>query len=171
MEKSNFVNDLSHWNSYWPLLWKALEETTGPVLEFGMGDGSTKKLHDYCQARGRSLFSYDYNNEWAQKFMHLNDTNHKLEYVQDWDNVTEKHREEIGVLFVDHSPGEHRKYEIAMFCNSAKIIIAHDTEKESDHGYRVSLVDPLFKYKKHDTSFVARATAYSNFIDVTQWIL
>lgn len=171
MIRTDCVNNLSHWNSYWPALWEALEATTGPVLEFGMGDGSTQKLHDYCRFKGRSLFSYDFNAEWANKFIHLNDSNHRLEYVQDWDNVVEKHRDQVGVLFSDESPGERRKLNIAMFCNTAQIIVAHDTEPLSDHGYRVSLVTPLFKYHKTDKSFVAHATAFSNFIDVTKWQL
>lgn len=168
MIRTDFVNNLSHWNSYWPILWESLEATTGPVLEFGMGDGSTQKLHDYCQWKGRSLFSYDYNSEWANKYMHLNDSNHKLEYVQDWDNVIEKHRGEIGVLFSDESPGHQRKNNIAMFSQTAQIIVAHDTEPSSDHGYRISLVRPLFKYIKHHEFPGASSTAFSNFIDISK---
>jgi hypothetical protein len=169
MTKENFTANVSYWDSYKPLLWGALEATTGDVLEFGCGDGSTKLLHEYCKEKGRNLFSYESDKEWFQKFEHLNCDFHKVEYVEDWDNTVEKHRLGVGVIFIDHAPGERRKYDIALFCNLSQIIVSHDTEQESDHGYRMSLAWPLFKYLKWDKTFVAHATAASNFIDVSKW--
>jgi hypothetical protein len=64
-----------------------------------------------------------------------------------------------------------RKYNISMFCNIAQVIVAHDSEKESDHGYKFSLVKPLFKYVK-ETDFNGTGTViFSNFLDVTKWQL
>lgn len=169
MTKENFTANVSYWDSYKPLLWEALQATDGDVLEFGCGEGSTLLLREYCRDNNRKLFSYESDKEWYLKFEHLNNDFHKVEFVHDWDNVVEKHREMIGVAFIDHAPGERRKYDIALFCNTAKILVAHDTELEVDHGYRMSLAWPLFKYIKWDKAFSANATAASNFIDVSKW--
>lgn len=176
MTKEQFIGQISHWDSHRPLLWQALEATEGHVIEMGMGHGSTQQLHDYCQDRGRMLFSYENNKEWLGKFTHLRSGSHYIEFVDDWDNVIQKHRETWAisgtqVVFIDHAPGERRKYDIAMFCNTARIIVAHDTEPGSDHGYRVSLAAPLFKYRKDFTDFPAHAAAFSNFINVSEWII
>lgn len=172
MNKGQFVHDVSHWNSYLPLLWLALEETKGDVIELGMGDGSTAKLHEYCRSNSRKLFSYESNEEWYRKFEKLNTVDHRLEYVgHNWQPMIENHRGPIGVLFSDEAPGEMRKYNISMFCNTAQIIVAHDTEPSNDGGYKFSLVKPLFKYIKHYQHEGADATAFSNFIDVSKWVL
>jgi len=171
MTREQFIGSISHWDSHRPLLWEALQSTRGHVIEFGMGHGSTQQLHDYCQDRSRQLFSYENNKEWLDKFTHLRSGGHYIEFVDDWDNALQKHREMVGVMFADHAPGERRKYDIAMFCNLAQVVVAHDTEPGSDHGYRMSLAAPLFKYRKDFTDYPAHATAFSNFIDVTKWSL
>lgn len=168
MSKEWFLSGLEGWNSYLPLLWEALEATDGEVIELGMGDGSTKKLHEVC--KGRKLYSYENNLEWYRKFEHLRTSQHAIEYTQNWLEPIERHRYTIGVLFSDEAPGEIRKYNIAMFCNTAKVIIAHDSEKLNEIGYRYDLVKPLFKYhRQYEHSSGTHAAAFSNFVDVTRW--
>jgi hypothetical protein len=172
MTKQQFVSDVSHWNSYLELLWAALENTSGDVIELGLGHGSTIKLHDYCQDRGRRLFSYDASLEWYLKFEHLRSENHRIECVHNnWQVMIENHRQHIGLLFSDESPGEIRKYNIAMFCNLSDVCLAHDAEDSNDIGYRFSLVKPLFKYHKMHIYPGASTAAMSNYIDVTKWVL
>jgi hypothetical protein len=171
MTREQFISDLSFWNSYLPLLWQALEATEGDVVELGMGDGSTRKLNEYCFEKGRRLFSYDSNAEWFKRFDEtLRKEGHYREYVgNNWQIMLEHHRKPIGVLFSDEAKGEMRKYNISMFCNLAQVVVAHDTELSNDHGYKFSLVEPLFKYKKRFEHQGADACAFSNFIDVSQW--
>lgn len=172
MTSEQFTSNLSHWNSYLPLLWLALENTEGDVIELGMGDGSTRKLAEYCNSTQRKLFSYESNKEWFYKFDPMQSANHRLEYVGDnWQILYDQqsHNKNIGVLFSDEAPGEMRKYNISMFCNTAKIIVVHDSEPGNDHGYKLSLIRPLFKYSKDFEYPGANATAFSNFIDVTKW--
>ena len=171
MTKEEFIGTISHWDSHRPLLWEAVANTNGHVMEMGMGHGSTAQLHQLCRDSGRMLFSYENNKEWLERFTHLRSGGHYIEFVDDWDNVIQKHREPIGVVFVDQAPGERRKYDMALFCNLAQVIVVHDTEPGSDHGYRTSLAAPLFKYRKDFTDFPAHATAFSNFIDVSKWQL
>lgn len=172
MTRQQFISGLSHWNSYLPLLFHALENTFYDVIELGMGDGSTEKLHDYCEQNNRLLYSYESNLDWYRKFEKFRTQRHTVDYIgSNWQPVIERHREKIGVLFSDEAPGEMRKYNISMFCNTAQVIIAHDAEERSDHGYKFSLVKPLFKYYKLHDFPGASTAAFSNFIDVSKWVL
>jgi hypothetical protein len=170
MTREQFISNLSNWNSYLPALWEALENTEGDVIELGVGDGSTVKLDTYCVHNRRTLCSYESNIDWYDKFR--TDYSHDITYVgANWQIMQERHRSNVGVLFSDEAPGEMRKYNISMFCNIAQVIVAHDSEKESDHGYKFSLVKPLFKYVK-ETEFNGTGTAiFSNFLDVTKFNL
>lgn len=173
MTREQFTSNLSHWNSYLPLLWLALESTEGSVVELGLGDGSSQKLHDYCEKKGNLLFSYETDREWFFKFKSLQSRLHKLQYVgQNWQILHEDQcGHPIGVLFSDEAPGEMRKYNISMFCNTAQIIIAHDADESTDHGYKYSLIKPLFKYHKLHEYPGASTIALSNFIDVSLWVI
>lgn len=168
--REQFISNLSHWNSYLPLLWDAVEHTEGDIIELGIGDGSTEKLHEYCLRNDRRLFSYESDLEWYRKFESYRTGHHSIEYVgSNWQPMIERHREPIGVIFSDEAPGEMRKYNIAMFCNTAQVIIAHDAEESNDHGYKFSLIKPLFKYHKLHDFPGASTIALSNFIDVSKW--
>jgi hypothetical protein len=125
MTREEFISDLSHWNSYFPLLYEALVHTTGDVIELGIGDGSTVKLAEYCKGKDRKLFSYESNKEWFLKFGPMQSPIHRLE-----------------------APGEMRKYNISMFCNTAQVIIAHDAEPSNDHGYKIFLVKNIVQIQK-----------------------
>ena len=168
MTKDEFLIGMEPWSSHLPILWEALNATEGEVIELGMGDGSTPKLDIACY--GRQLFSYENNLEWYRKYEKYRSETHAIEFTQNWMEPIERHRYSIGVLFSDEAPGEYRKYNIAMFCNTAKVIVAHDAEPEAAGGYRYDLVEPLFRYKKrfeHPSGI--DTAAFSNFIDVTKW--
>lgn len=167
MTKNEFIGKVSNWDNHRDMLFQALEATTGTIIELGMGNGSTQQLHDYCKDKNRQLFSYEYDFEWFKKFKNLKSDIHDLIWIENWDAVNEHHFQ-CDVLFVDHSPGERRKTDIALFANKAKIIIAHDTEPSADHGYQMSTCWPLFKYKIDYVSNGAWTTAVSNYIDVNE---
>lgn len=173
MTRDEFIKDISGWSSYLPLLFQALESTEGEVVELGMGHGSTPKLHQYCYEAKRMLTSYDSDIEWYRKFEHLRKSGHAIEYTQNWLEPIQTFKYKIGVLFSDEAPGFVRKYNIAMFSQSAQIIVVHDTEQSSDHGYLFSLLEDhhLFKYKKDYVFEKIGARAYSNFVDVSKWEL
>lgn len=166
--KENFKPD-NNWNSHLPLLYAALEATTGLVVEFGVGAGSTPALHEYCKAKGRKLESYENNLEWLNKFKHLESDFHKLHFISDWDNVNVV----PSLLFVDHAPGTRRKVDIARYSDIAGIVLAHDTELPANYGYKMRDEFYRFKFVKDyiHPGLQAGATALSNFIDVTDFEL
>jgi hypothetical protein len=162
-------NDLS----YYPLLYKALEETTGDVLELGTGYGSTLLLHDYCENK-RNLHSFDEKSEWLSKFIDLKtrllkSPYHDLNLIKDWRTIIKEHPK-AKVIFIDHAPGEDRKQMILDFKDTKGILVIHDTEPAADHGYQMRQHFPLFKYKVEVKTSGAWATALSNEIDITKWI-
>ena len=79
--------------------------------------------------------------------------------------------EQIGLVFIDHAPGERRKIDIARFADKAQIIVCHDTEPAADHGYKMRVELKKFKYLIDYESDGAWATAVSNFYDVTKFNL
>lgn len=171
MKKHEFLEGMQGWSSHLPLLWQALESTDGEVLEFGAGNGSTPRLHQYCHNTKRKLFTYDSNIEYYREFENYRAPDHIIEYTQNWHEPVVNHRYMVGVLLSDESPGEMRKYNIAIFAQNAKVIVAHDAEDRSDHGYLYSIVKPLFKYHKYHEFDGVGTVALSNFVDVTKWEL
>lgn len=169
MTKEDFLKDVANWDNHRYLLWPALQVTEGPVVEFGIGHGSTPFLHEYCS--DRKLYSYENNLEWLDQFKHLKSENHKLFFVKDWDDVE---LDQVDVLLIDHSPGSRRKEDLAKYANIAKIIVLHDSEipgwNASD--YQVRPVFSKFKYTKDlqpEYHGGAWASILSNFIDVTKF--
>lgn len=168
MTKEQFIGEIENWNNHRALLWEALEATTGNIVEMGIGEGSTKALHIYCDDNERFLYSYENNEHWFDQFKDYEAGHHSLDLIQNWDEVFNNH-DNVGVLFVDHAPGERRHEDVIKFKDKAKIIVIHDTEPSADHGYQMSKVWHLFKYKIDYKTNGAWTTAVSNFIDVTKW--
>lgn len=162
-------NDLS----YYPLLFLALEETKkGDVVEMGTGYGSTKLLHDYCLGK-RKLFSFEEKKGWYDKMVeHLKgskgDKTHELTLVTDWDYVKDNHQN-ASVVFIDHAPGERRKFDIVNFKDTKGILVCHDTEPTGAGDYQMRQHFGLFKYVVEVKTEGAWATALSNEIDITKW--
>jgi hypothetical protein len=169
------VEGATPWNNHLPLLYLALEETQGIVIEMGCGDGSTQWLHDYCGANNRKLYSFDNSKEWAAKYMHCINRNHIIQVVENWDVV---HELTPSVVLIDHSPGERRATDAKKFKDIEGVLILHDTEPPPRGGnYGWEEVFPLFKYRCNiqAPSFDGvhsgvGATAVSNTVDVTKWI-
>jgi hypothetical protein len=165
MRKQDFIKVDSNYNSHLPLLWEALEATKGLVIEMGMGHGSTPFLSEYCEQRDRELISYENDRGWLEKFSKYT---HTMQFVTDW-NLVSIANNFASVVFIDHAPGERRKYDIAAFSNKAEIIVAHDTEPAADHGYQMRAELAKFKYCFEYETNGAWATAVSNFINITKW--
>jgi hypothetical protein len=165
MRKQDFIKVDSNYNSHLPLLWEALEATKGLVIEMGMGHGSTPFLSEYCEQRDRELISYENDRGWLEKFSQYT---HRKHFVIDW-NMVSIANNFASVVFIDHAPGERRKYDISAFSSKAEIIVAHDTEPAADHGYQMRAELAKFKYCFEYETNGAWATAVSNFIDITKW--
>lgn len=50
---------LDDWSTHQPVLYAIAMSTTGPIIEFGCGNGSTDLLHEICEKEGRTLITLE----------------------------------------------------------------------------------------------------------------
>ena len=159
--------------SYYPALVKALEMTSGDVLELGAGLFSTMFLHWMCLHQDRKLITYENNRDYYEMVKHCDGDRHendfhKIFFVHDWDSIVVERP--WGIAFVDHGPGERRIKEIERLESYAQCLVVHDSQGRHDSKYHYSEIYPLFKYRQLYGSFQSQAILLSNYIDVTKWI-
>lgn len=151
------------YSSHRPLLYVALMNTGGKIVEMGSGEGSTPLINEMSSSRG--FFSFESNSEWFAK---MSNKGYPIFFIKDWQNFDIGFH--VGLLFIDHAPGERRKIDIDKYRNKADVIIVHDTELSADHGYQMSTVLNSFKYRiDFRPEGFAHTTAVSETIDVSKW--
>jgi hypothetical protein len=128
--------------SHYPVLARALAITSGPILELGMGWGSTPLISAMCQ--DREVWSVDTSQEWADRFKGLQRPNHQIL----WGDGPVWPIKQWSVVFIDSSPGEQRK-DIAMALKEhAEFLVLHDHEAGSGAAYYYEQIMPAFKYSE-----------------------
>lgn len=138
------------YGTHQPVLYEIASKTTGPIVEFGCGHGSTDILHDICKKTNRTLISIDDNLEWLNIFRkkYLNDGYlednsgwHKFFFVpgninnsdpSHWihflDNCELLKSIQFDLCFIDQSPGLARTITLLRFKDKARYIILHDCD-------------------------------------------
>src|SRR5688572_13337521 len=89
------------WSSHRPMLYMTMLVTGWTVIEFGCGNGSTKLLADLCTKQNRHFYSFETNKQWSDMFpvaMLIPSYDHAFPFFP------------CSLLFIDHAPGELRKY-------------------------------------------------------------
>lgn len=165
-DQYGFLNTSGNWDNHRPLLLLALSLTDHDVYELGSGDGSTPHLRQYCDNNNRRFYSFDNNKDWCDKTgaYHVDDWGSVLRLIQD--RVTK-----IGVIFIDHAPGERRVEDAIRLANDAQILVMHDTEEGGAGDYKWDKAWPHFKYRLNfnKDGGGAGATAVSNTIDLNRF--
>lgn len=152
--------------SHFPFLAAVVARTSGPVVEFGVGWGSSPLLHYLC--RGRRLLSADTDAAWLalwdgyrvgqHTFRHVTPLRPILkgssgvnEMIEAWMTfaieVTEMKPD---VVFLDQAPGEARVPCARVLKGHAKFIVVHDREADEPGGggnYRWRDLEGVFKYQ------------------------
>ena len=146
-------------NTHLAVLIDYVRKTDGPVLELGIGPGSTLVLHELC--RGRKLVSYEYSKDFYDAFAGFKSEDHDIVHAPDWDAVD--FGEGWDIAFVDHSPAARRKKDLPRLIDCAQYVIVHDTEPDVDRFYLYSGSLNLYKYRKDYTSYKPYTTVLSNF--------
>ena len=150
-------NDLGVY-SHFPVLAAALAKTTGPVLELGMGWGSTPLLHTVCRAQNRTLASFETDRRWMDQFSFLEGgevgtRTHHMYFIEDWlKGFPWATAGPYGVALIDCAPGEIRKDLALRLKGHAKFILLHDALSDPPHGagdYRYDEIIPKFKYHEY----------------------
>jgi hypothetical protein len=145
----HFSHKTNVYATHQPVLYELANATTGPIIEFGCGDGSTDMLHEICKKTGRVLISVDDNRQWVEKFRkkYLNDGAavdnagwHKFYFVPgkkddhnpahwiSFLNELETLNITFDICFVDQSPWLARYETIKRFKNKALYIVLHDCD-------------------------------------------
>lgn len=125
MSVARFLYDI--FSTHQPVLFEAVQRTRGSVVEFGCGYGSTSMLHSLCE--GRSLLSLESDQEWLDRFLHLETVTHKLNLITDWQKATDYVKEDFwDVAFIDHAPWEARVEAVEALKHKARFIVLHDCD-------------------------------------------
>lgn len=149
-----------------PALMQAMKRTTGPVVELGMGLGSTVFLHYACMMSGRHLTSYETNAKWAGFFTRYGYEceTHSIQVVPDWDQAEIERPWDVAL--VDHDPSGRRITDIKRLADHARYIVAHDAEPKFDGVYHYSRIYPLFQHRAQWDREWRQAVVLSNFVEL-----
>jgi len=156
------------WGSHQPLLIHTVNTITeGSVMELGIGDNSTPLLHLLCEKQGRKLYSYEFDEQWYDKYKHYENENHELFLItgrQFKDKEFSLHWLHHSILFIDSHPSWTRQWTIDNLTDNADYFIVHDTyytqngQIKSDNNYNFD----KFKYVKHFNKVNRVSTLFSN---------
>lgn len=176
MTREEFLFGMNDWCNHLPLLWLALEETQGEVLEMGCGDGSTRQLHSYCKGK-RKLYSFDTEQKWIDEFKDCQSEDHIFTRVVNHWEIAQEICPKPSVILVDHAPGERRIVDIKNYSDKIEgIMVIHDTQPPptgADYGFE--RIWGLFKYRvnlevpKNGKDNRTWASAVSNHHNFDKW--
>ncbi len=151
-----FTHRTDHFCTHQPVLYEIAMRTTGAIIEFGCGNGSTDLLHEICKQTGRILITVEDDLVWMQKFTDKyrgdgysedNSGWHKFFYIPGkYDHENPKHwidfmdscellqTMDFDLCFIDQNPLLARYETIKRFKDRAKYIILHDCDHFAYHG-------------------------------------
>ena len=159
------------YGTHLPCLMKALEKTSGDILELGTGIFSTPYLRYYCMLHDRKVVSYENYKQWYDFMLKYwtSNKNHEICFVDEYKNAPIDR--EWDVVLVDQTPDSSRSEEAVRLKDKAKYIIIHDSNHSNDKVTHYSSIYPLFKYKTVWTGDHNSATVLSNLVDLKEfWI-
>ena len=160
------MNVSLNYGTHLPALIKAMQKTTGDVLEIGMGVFSTPYLHYQCMLSNRKLVSYENYQNWMNFFLKYNypNANHEINFVEKYSDA--KIEKPWSVVLIDQTPDSSRIEEVRRIANLATYVICHDSNGRKDNTYHYSEIYPLFKYKTVWDKDSNHAVILSNFADL-----
>lgn len=172
-------NDLH--GSHISFLIKLMDLVDRPVIELGVGYGSTPLLHWLCKEKGLRLISMESDREWMKLFEDYQSQDHKLAQCDFENNGLEMMMElalhvedesklqRAGLVFIDHRPARKRRSSAKLFHDKADIVVLHDSELADNPAYKYTPIYDLFKYKLEYTAVGKPYTiALSNYINLSE---
>jgi hypothetical protein len=164
MPQIDFGKIRFHRGSHLPMVMKALELTTGPVLELGCGFYSTPVLHWYCFRTNRKLLSCETDPLWYRYAKDAERGNHQVQFASDYSafDLTGP----WSVVLIDNEPAERRIEEVKRVLD-AEYVIVHDSNGVWEKKYHYGNVYPLFKYTYKYRRANPYTTVMSNFHELS----
>jgi hypothetical protein len=167
--------------------------TTGPIIEFGCGYGSTDLLHEICEKEGRTLITLDDNLEWLNKFTRkylgqgYNPDNsgwHKFYFVpgKKWnDHENPAHWVDFidkfellsslnfDVCFIDQSPWLARYETLKKMKDKARFVVIHDAEHYPMNNIFGKVIRPIVNNQPGEFDFSDVFSAFQVFFPNQPW--
>lgn len=114
---------------------ECIANTTGAVLELGMGHFSTPILHHYCEASGRKLVSVESDEGWCKCFRHYESVLHTL-ILAEYDDIVPKLAEQLwSVVLIDNSPGGPRRAkDFSLLWPRSEYVVIHDYHHDNEEA-------------------------------------
>ncbi len=169
---NDFLKGISNWGSHRPLLWLAIQNTKGDILELGAGASSTPFITDYCMEKHRLFWSYDNNLDFIKYGKNTVWT--RINYTDDWDKL-ELQEYGFSVILIDHAPAERRHIDAIRLKDNCEIMVIHDAEHEGlpYDVYEISKITGHFKYRLGHAipGMPAKTLLLSNTIDVSKFTI
>jgi hypothetical protein len=145
-----------------------IKQTSGDIIEFGTGDGSTGFILNLIKGTNRKLVSLENNREWYEKMLGLYPETefHKYIFVEDWkDTISKLDKNAYSVVFIDQSPWEARCWTMDHYIDTAEYLIIHDVDYFPKNGIFGSVVsefnfDFSDKFKKWKVYYPERPWPY-----------
>ena len=142
-----------------PVLYEMAKNTTGPIIEFGCGFGSTDLLHEICKEEQRLLISIDDNLSWLTRFSEKyqkdewhhfyyvpkkegqspESAEHWIEFLDEFDLIEE---EVFDLCFIDQSPWLARYETLKRLKGRSLYVIVHDCDYFPEKGIFGSVIEP-----------------------------
>ena len=123
-------------STHQPILFEAIRQTTGAILELGAGYSSTEQIH--LLAEGRKILTVDDNQVWLDHFRHLESDTHQFALLSD--KLFEEYGRDWAVVFVDLSTWDQRMWAIEKLRYFAEYLVIHDAQDKN--------LDRLFVYHR-----------------------
>lgn len=136
-----------------------VQKTTGPILELGIGFGSTPILHELCRP-DRELVSYENIAEFFALFRGFDTAWHKMILTPDY--AAAEIERPWSIAFVDTYPGPTRLDLLMRLKPWADYIIIHDTERRHDRFYHVRAHFREWKYRVSHKQWEPHTTVLSD---------
>ena len=106
-------------------------KTTGDIIEFGTGHGSTGFILDLIKDTTRRLISVENNKTWFDDMNKLypESSQHTYVFADDWQStISSFNPQNYSIVFIDQAPWEARKMTLDHFKNESEYVIVHDVD-------------------------------------------
>ncbi len=123
---------MNSYGSHQEALFKAIELTSGPILEIGAGDESTRQIHE--RAVNRKILTVETSQTWIDLFMDLGSEFHKLLLTDDIYKFYEDDKEQWGVVLVDCLDWDMRLAAVRKYRITADYLVVHDSDYSIKSG-------------------------------------
>ena len=192
--KIDFIFRINPYATHQPILYEIARNTSGPIIEFGCGYGSTDLLHSICKESGRLLITLEDDLTWLDKFRtkylgdgYAKDNSgwHKFYFVpgkqsgkqsencEHWIKFLKEsewlQKLDFDVCLVDQSPWLARSETIKYLKEKSKYILLHDCDYFPEHGIFGKVIKKISKSVPGEYDFSEEFKHFKVFFPPQPW--